>query len=67
MKKNKSVQSPFGHDGVKSGFLRVLPGFLIPALGAVGALLIYILLMSATPLSPAWTGLVILGLYLVGV
>ncbi len=70
MKKNKNTEISSDtavRGATKSGFLRVLPGFLIPALGAVGVMLIYILLMSVTTLSPFWTGVVLLAVYLGGV
>ncbi len=66
MKKNKNVQAP-SLRRQKSGFLRVLPGFLIPALSAVGTLLIYILLMAVTEISPVGCGFTLLALYLCGV
>lgn len=68
--KNKGTDSTPATSGIspaKNGFSRVLPGFLIPACCAVGILLIYILLVGVTPLSPVKTGLVLLVLYLGGV
>lgn len=63
---NKNRKNTESVTASKSGVSRVLSGFLIPVLAAVGMLLIYMLLVSVTSLSPVVTGIVLLALYCVG-